>query len=306
MVLTLFSELVVKMLLTGGPAAGRPANCRRRQVHFPLKRKLAIGVAAVAAVAFGGGAYAATQSSPPSRQAFLNDVAKRLNVSPQQLEDALKGAFDDQLQAAVTAGKLTQAQANAIKQRVQKLGFAPFGLGGIAGLGHPGKFGGPGFPPGPRGFQPGGPGGGPIGPGGPLGFGGRGLNRVSAAAKYLGLTDAQLFKQLASGKSLAQIADSQHKSVSGLKAAMTAAIKSKLDEAVADKRITSAQEQKLLKLLSSNLDAQINRKGSGFGFKRHFGGRLFPSFAPQGGVPPKGAPPQGAPAGPPAPPGTLF
>ena len=109
-------------------------------MHLPIKRKLVAAATVVAAAAFGGGAYAATQSSAPSRQAFLNDVAKRLNVSPAQLTNALKGAFDDQLQAAVAAGKLTQAQANAIKQRIQKRGSAPLGFGALRHPAGPGFF----------------------------------------------------------------------------------------------------------------------------------------------------------------------
>ena len=73
--------------------------------------------------AFAGGAYAATQSSGPNtRQAFLNDVAKRLHVSPQQLSSALNGATTDQLQAEVKAGQITQAQANALEQRLKNGG----------------------------------------------------------------------------------------------------------------------------------------------------------------------------------------
>ena len=84
-------------------------------MHRSLKRNLVIGLAALAVAAFAGGAYAATQNSgPTTRQAFLNDVAKRLHVTPQQLSAALNGATADQLQAAVKAGQLTQAQANAL------------------------------------------------------------------------------------------------------------------------------------------------------------------------------------------------
>ena len=86
-----------------------------------LKRKLVFGLAALAVVAFAGGAYAATQSSAPNtRQAFLNDVAKRLGVTPQQLTAALNGATQDQLQAAVKSGRLTQAQANALAQGLKQ------------------------------------------------------------------------------------------------------------------------------------------------------------------------------------------
>ena len=130
-------------------------------------------------------------------------------------------------------------------------------------------------------------------------------NRVSAAAKYLGLTEAQLFKQLSSGKSLAQIATARGKSVSGLKAAMTAAIKARLGKALADKLITSAQEQKLLGRLSSVLDAQINRSGFGSalrpGVQAHFRRPPVPVVRPARRSP--GAGPAGAePTGPPDPP----
>jgi hypothetical protein len=201
-----------------------------------LKRKLVIGATTIAVAAFAGGAYAATQESSTSpQQAFLNDVAKRLNVTPQTLRSAMQGAFLDQLNAAVAAGKLTQSQADAIKQRLQKSGALP--LGGLRAL-----------VPGPWFGRPFGL--------GPLVFGGLG-----SAAKYLGLTNAQLLSQLQSGKSLAQIAAGQGKSTAGLKDAITAAEKAMLDKAVAAKELTSTQEQELLSRLSLRLDKVISRAG---------------------------------------------
>ena len=50
-----------------------------------------------------------------SRSEYLNDVAKRLDVSPEKLSGALKGAYLDQLDKAVSDGRLTQAQADALK-----------------------------------------------------------------------------------------------------------------------------------------------------------------------------------------------
>ncbi len=226
---------------------------------FP-KRKLVIGSTVLAVAAFAGGAVAATQGSSNPRQQYLNDVAKRLNVTPAQLDSALKGAALDQLEAAVKAGELTQAQANALKQRVQQgaAGGAPF-------IGPPRPFG-------PRAFGP-----------GPLGLGlGRavffGPNApATAVAKYLGLTTAQLVKQLESGKSLAEIAKAQGKTTAGLDQAITAAAKTRLDKAVADKRITAAQEQQILKALSAGINDIVNNtppKGApgplGLGFA--FGG----------------------------------
>ena len=96
-------------------------------MHRSLKRNVVLVLAALAVAAFAGGAYAATQSSGPNtRQAFLNDVAKRLHVSPQQLSSALNGATTDQLQAEVKAGRITQAQANALEQRLKNGGSTPF------------------------------------------------------------------------------------------------------------------------------------------------------------------------------------
>jgi len=207
-----------------------------------LKRNLVIGLAALAVVALAGGAYAATQSSAPNtRQAFLNDVAKRLHVTPQQLSQALNGATLDQLQAAVKAGRLTQAQADKLAQRLKRNGTAgpvPFGFG---------------FGLGPRFMHPPGPG----FPGGRLGR----PFEMQAAASYLGLTDAQLFQQLSSGKSLAQIATSKGKTASGLEQAMITSIKTRLDKLVANKMMTAAQEKTVLSRLSARLATVINQKG---------------------------------------------
>jgi hypothetical protein len=232
-----------------------------------VKRNLVIGGAALAVAAFAGGAYAATQNSgPTTRQAFLNDVAKRLHVSPQQLSSALNGAFLDQLQAAVQSGQLTQAQANALQQRLKKNGISPAVPFGFFGFGPRGL--GPRALVGPPGGLPGGP---PVPFPGP-GVGLAGPGALQSAASYLGLTNAQLFQQLASGKTLAQVAGAQKKSVSGLEQAMTAGVKTKLDKLVANTTITPAQEQKILARLSARIDQVVNGKGLEFrrGFKPGF------------------------------------
>ena len=142
---------------------------------------IAAGAAGVADAVSGG----PSAGPPDGRQALLNDVAKRLNVSPQKLKDA----FD----AALAAHR------------------PPYGPPGPPG---------PGGPP-PPGHPPFGP-----PPNGPIGGG------LDAAAKYLGLTDAQLFARLRSGKSLAQIAADQNKPVQGLKDALDAEFKKHLEELV--------------------------------------------------------------------------
>ena len=140
----------------------------------------------------------------------------------------------------VAAGRLTKAQGDAIKQRIQSGKGPLLGLG--AALIGPGAV--------HRGF-------GLAVPGFRLGFGpGRSLQ---AAATYLGMTNAQLRKQLRSGKSLAQIAKSQGKSVAGLEAAIRAAVTARFDKAVANKTITAAQRDQLLKRFDAALPSLLNR-----------------------------------------------
>ncbi len=221
-----------------------------------MRRPVVIGATVLAFAAAGGGAYAATQSSANPQQPFLNDVAKRLHVSPQRLDAAVKGALLDRLNAAVKGGRLTQAQADTIKQRIQRTGSLPFAFLGPPGFGGPPAF------PGPGGrFVV------PFGSGGPL----------AGAASYLGLTQTQLFSELRAGHSLAQIAKSKDKSVAGLERAMTAAIRSKLQRAVAARRLTKSQEQQLLSRLTSGLRGFI----SGSGLARTQVGPL--AGPPQGG-----------------------
>ena len=114
------------------------------------------------------------------------------------------------------------------------------------------------------------------------------VRALDAAAKYLGLTDAQLLSQLRSGKSLAQIATAQHKSVSGLTSTLKADIKARLDKAVAAKMLTSAQEQKILSRIDQRLSTIVNRKGLGHGMMHR-------GFRPGGPGGPGGMLPPGAP-----------
>jgi hypothetical protein len=75
------------------------------------------------------------------------------------------------------------------------------------------------------------------------------------------VTDAQLRQQLSGGKSLADVANDKHKSVSGLERAMTSTVKTRLDKLVSGKVITAAQEQKLLSRISARIARLLNAKG---------------------------------------------
>jgi hypothetical protein len=255
-----------------------------RQLH--MKHRILVGAVALTAVAGGGIAYSANKTD--ARKAYLDDVAKRLDVTPEKLDDALKGAFLDRLDAAVKAGKLTQAQADAIKKKVEASGEVPFGLG-------LGRRGGPGGPHG----GPGGPGFGGPGPG-PRGGPGRHLD---AAAKALGLTTADLRKQLEAGKSLADVAKAQGKSADDVKKALLDDEKAELDQAVTDGKLTAAQRDKILKNLDARIDRMVDgkfdKRGPGrFGRHGRFPGGPPPAAGraapPKPGAGPSSAPPADA------------
>ena len=76
---------------------------------------------------------AAADSIGNDQDAFLNNVAKRLNVTPAALKAALKGANDDRIDAAVAAGKITKEQGDAMKARAAEGGVPLFGGGGHRG-----------------------------------------------------------------------------------------------------------------------------------------------------------------------------
>jgi hypothetical protein len=222
-----------------------------------MKQVLMIG-ALVAILAIGAG-VAAADSIGNDQDAFLNNVAKRLNVTPAALKAALKGANEDRIDAAVAAGKITKEQGDAMKARAAEGGVPFFGGGGHRGGG----------------------------------FGHRGgLGSLDAAATYLGLTEAQLRTQLASGKTLAEIAKAQSKTVDGLEKALTAATKTKLDAAVKDGKLTQAQADDLLKRATEHLDDLVNGtfgpRGDGDGYHHGFGGP--PMVVPGSGLQPSIAP----------------
>lgn len=215
-----------------------------------LSRKLVVLIAAVAVVAAAGGAYAATRGpSATSGRAFLNDVARRLHVTPAALRQALRGASVDRLQALVADGRLTQTQASRLERAIRNGRFGP----------------GAGFPPfpGPPAFAHPGPGGAPAwrlgvmpGPGRPGGllppvpFLGIGLGAAARAAEsYLGLSQTRLVSELRSGKSLAQIARAQGRTAAGLQTAIESAYRTRLSALVSSKRLTPMEEREMLSRL---------------------------------------------------------
>jgi hypothetical protein len=206
--------------------------------RFGSRRVVAASAAAL--VVAGGAGVAVAASGGNSRgSGFLDSVAKHLGVSPQKLEDATKAAAIDQVDADLAAGRITKAQADAMKARIQS------GDGVLAG---PGRFG---AGAGGRG--------GAGGPGGP-GVAGKPFlgDELATAAKYLGLDESDLRDKLESGQSLAAIAKAQSKDLAGLEQAILDTAKADLDKAVAAKELTQSQADDILANLKSHIDNVAN------------------------------------------------
>ncbi len=116
----------------------------------------------------------------------------------------------------------------------------------------------------------------------------------STAATYLGVTLEKLQTEMAAGKTLAQIAKDNGKSVDGLVSAMVAAGKKQLDAAVSSGQLTKEQEDAIVSALTERSTAMVNGtrptgRGFGGGFGPGYGGgnRLGPDddggFGPDDG-----------------------
>ena len=212
---------------------------------FSQGKKVLAGSTA-AALLIAGGVYASTavaQSAPAStspspsasasasgaaagQQAFVNHLASRLGLDVSKVQQALKDAAKDSVADQVASGRISQAQADKIDQRIDSGQGGPFGFGRRPG--------------GPGGARPNGQ------PGARGGFGGGQL--LNAAAGALNITPDSLRQQLQSGKSLQDIAGSNWPAV---QQAITTAAKAQLDPLVSSGKMTSQQEQRIIDRLTS-------------------------------------------------------
>ena len=197
--------------------------------------KLVVALLAFALVAGGGAAIAGTGVLSPKqeRQAFLDDAAKQLGVTPSELSAALKGALKKRVDAAVAAGLVTKAEGDRIKARIEA-GDVPLFLG-------------PGLGRGPGGFRH-----------HDRAFEHRRGAQLQAAASYLGLTVEQLHNRLENGKTLAQVAKEQGKSVEGLVQALLTEKTKALDDAVKTGKLTKADRDDLVAGLKERITDLVN------------------------------------------------
>jgi hypothetical protein len=201
------------------------------------RSRLVLALGAALVVAGGGVAVAATQLSPAGEStAIVEDAAEQLGVEPEELRDALRQAFENRLDEAVDDGRLTEEQAERLKERLQSDDFPLFPGPGLA----PPRFGGPGLAV-PRGRH-----------------GPRLFVALDAAADYLELSEAELRRRLRDGDTLAAIARSEGKSVTGLVDALVAEKTERLNDAVADGRLTQALRDGIVARLREHTADLVN------------------------------------------------
>ncbi len=192
------------------------------------------------ASARSGQANAAATSTPaatnPYCQQYLQDLANRLGVSVSTLQQDKLAAAEDVLAQLVKDGKLTQNQANQIKQRLQS-------HQACTGRGFPGR-----------------------------GIALQSLKQYltgveNQVAQGLHLTTAQLTADLQAGKSLSDIATAQGVSSSQLHTIVINAIQSAVNKAVSDGNLTQQQATTIMQYVQNHPEL-LNRILSGHFHKR--------------------------------------
>jgi len=213
-----------------------------------LNRWIALPAAGLAAVIIGVVAVQAAPSPSASptasknyAQVFVDKLAGILGLTPAKTQDALKQAQLQTVDQMQKDGQITQAQADAMKARIN----AGQGLGAIGGFGRHG---------------------------GGAGFGGFKANsalmqslttaELNAAASALHMSTANLQSALRSGKSLTDLETQQKVSDSAVKTAMQNAAKGVLDNAVKAGTITQAQADSILSRVGSGLKFRSYKQDS--------------------------------------------
>src|SRR3984893_3988724 len=209
-----------------------------------LNRWIVLPAAGLAAVIVGVAAVQAAPSPSASptasknyAQVFVDKLAGILGLTSAKTQDALKQAQLQTVDQMQKDGQITQAQADAMKARIN----AGQGLGAIGGFGRHG---------------------------GGAGFGGFKPNsalmqslttaELNAAASALHMSPTDLQNALKSGTSLSALETKQNVSDSAVKSAMQNAAKGVLDNAVKAGTITQAQA-----------NAMLSKVGSGLNFRSH-------------------------------------
>ncbi len=190
------------------------------------RNRLIAGALGVAVLGFGVvGVQAATSPSSNGKnyaQVFVDKLAGILHLSSSQTQNDLKQAELQTIDQMVKDGVITQAQADALKQKVNSgQNFALPRFGGFDRLGSRALL------------------------------GQVRTAELDAVAKALSMSTTDLMGQLRAGKSLSDLETAKGVSDGTVKAAARQAAKGVLDSAVKAGTITQAQEDKVLQGIDS-------------------------------------------------------
>lgn len=158
--------------------------------------------------------------------AFMKHFAVDLKKSQAEINAAVQKAIGETLADEVKSGDLTQAQADVLKKKLANQTACAL----IAGAGNKpshGERGHKGYP-----YM---------------------QQYLSAATAVLGLTDAQMKTNLASGQTLSQMAAAHQPPISeaDFRTALIAKLQPQLDTAVKNNQMTASQEQQILNQLKT-------------------------------------------------------
>src|SRR5919199_64535 len=219
------------------------------------RRSFVITAALVVGIALGAllgpalrSSIASAQAQPPTatqaagplsglRNLFLDKLAAALHIQRPTLDSAIKNAGTSTADEAVKQGKLSQSQADRLKQRIQNGNFGGF-WGGLGAKG------------------------------------GRNLAGVQqamldAAAKTLKITPQEVMQQLRSGQTLAQLAQAHGTTEQNVTSAAVAAAKTQLDKAVTNGSLTRGQADAIYNRLQQAGSNLFGKHGRGSGRNGH-------------------------------------
>jgi hypothetical protein len=206
----------------------------------------------------------------------LEQIAEANGKTKDGVKQAIHDAAKTSLDQAVKDGKLTQTVENDVLSKLDANLDTLVTTSGPLKFGFQGRERHGGF-----GFR--------------FGFhGAAGVDVLSTAATYIGISESDLQTALQSGKSLAQVAQDHGKTKDGLKQAIHDATKTSLDQAVKDGKLTQQVADQILAKTDSGLEMIVTSDGP-FG-RPHFRG---------GFGPPPGAPDDGSSGGSLTPPDAL-
>ncbi len=197
---------------------------------------LAVALAAMVLVgSLGALAVASAQDESSSvfsfGGTFLEKLAQRLGIGRDQLVQAMRDAANDTIDEALQQGRITQDQAQRLRDRVAQTepGF-PWGW-------HKGRWG--------------------------WHKGHWGLKGVvlQAAAQALNMSTDDLKAELRQGKTLAQVAQEKGISTDDFKSRLLSQVDQQLAQLVQQGRLTQQQADQLKQWVQNNIDAIINAPG---------------------------------------------